>query len=63
MSRTSIHSSARTIMAAICVSACADTPTRVVEPIAPNADVVKFFPDTASAEQARRELGSNRKDG
>jgi len=43
MSRTSIHSSAHAIMAAMCLSACADTPTRVVQPIAPHADVVKFW--------------------
>ena len=43
MSRTSIHFSARTIIAAICVSACTDAPSRIVQPTAPSADAVKFW--------------------
>ena len=43
MSRTSIHSSARTIIAAICVSACTDAPSRLVQPTTPSADAVKFW--------------------
>ena len=43
MSQTSISSSARTIIAALCVSACTDAASRLVQPTAPSADAVKFW--------------------
>ena len=43
MSQTSISYSARTIIAALCVSACTDAASRLVQPTAPSADAVKFW--------------------
>src|SRR5512147_1470582 len=48
ISRTKASHWPRAIVAVVSLSACADAPTRLVQPSAPSADAVKFWEVTAS---------------